>query len=183
MKSVLISIQPKWVEKIANGKKTIEVRKTRPKIETPFKCYIYCTKGKYDLFWLDEEIKDTDGLPKGLRAYNSRLGNGSVVGEFTCDKIDEFHEWELTHSKKFFELEQNRLNNFLKKSCLTYEEICNYRKNLPYYKPLYGWHITDLKIYDKPRELSEFKQEIVKGAMPKKLIRPPQSWFYIEVGE
>lgn len=31
MKSVLISIQPKWVEKIANGEKTIEVRKTAPK--------------------------------------------------------------------------------------------------------------------------------------------------------
>ena len=28
MKSVLISIQPKWVEKIARGEKTIEVRKT-----------------------------------------------------------------------------------------------------------------------------------------------------------
>ena len=44
MKAVLISIQPKWVEKIANGEKTIEVRKTRPNLQTPFKCYIYCTK-------------------------------------------------------------------------------------------------------------------------------------------
>ena len=47
MKSVLISIQPKWVEKIVKGEKTIEVRKSRPKIETPFKCYIYIArKGK-----------------------------------------------------------------------------------------------------------------------------------------
>lgn len=43
-KAVLISIRPGWCEKIANGEKTIEVRKTRPKLETPFKCYIYCTK-------------------------------------------------------------------------------------------------------------------------------------------
>ena len=43
-KAVLISIQPKWCELISNGKKTIEVRKTRPMLETPFKCYIYCTK-------------------------------------------------------------------------------------------------------------------------------------------
>lgn len=42
-KSVLISIRPKWCELIASGEKTIEVRKTRPKLETPFKCYIYCT--------------------------------------------------------------------------------------------------------------------------------------------
>lgn len=46
-KSVLISIRPKWCEKIASGEKTIEVRKTRPKMNTPFKCYIYCTLPKY----------------------------------------------------------------------------------------------------------------------------------------
>lgn len=46
MKSIMISIQPKWCAKIESGAKTIEIRKTRPKIETPFKCYIYCTKGK-----------------------------------------------------------------------------------------------------------------------------------------
>lgn len=45
-KSVLISINPKWCELIASGKKTVEVRKTRPKLETPFKCYIYCTNTK-----------------------------------------------------------------------------------------------------------------------------------------
>ena len=43
-KAVMLSIRPKWVEKIASGEKTIEVRKTRPKLETPFKCYIYCTR-------------------------------------------------------------------------------------------------------------------------------------------
>lgn len=46
MKEVLISIQPKWCELIANGTKTVEVRKTKPKLNTPFKCYIYCTKEK-----------------------------------------------------------------------------------------------------------------------------------------
>ena len=46
MKSVLLSVHPKWCELIAGGKKTVEVRKTRPKIETPFQCYIYATKPK-----------------------------------------------------------------------------------------------------------------------------------------
>ena len=36
MKAVLMSIKPKWCEKIFSGEKTIEVRKTAPK-ETPFK--------------------------------------------------------------------------------------------------------------------------------------------------
>lgn len=43
-KAVLVSIRPEWVEKIANEWKAIEVRKTKPNLETPFKCYIYCTK-------------------------------------------------------------------------------------------------------------------------------------------
>ena len=44
-KAVLISIRPDWVEKILSGEKTLEVRKTRPKLEAPFKVYIYCTAG------------------------------------------------------------------------------------------------------------------------------------------
>ena len=46
-KAVLISIRPKWCELIANGTKTVEVRKSRPKLHTPFKCYIYCTQPRY----------------------------------------------------------------------------------------------------------------------------------------
>ena len=46
-KSVLFSIKPKYCELIASGKKTIEVRKTKPKLDTPFKCYIYETKALY----------------------------------------------------------------------------------------------------------------------------------------
>ena len=190
MKAVLISIQPKWVEKIANGEKTIEVRKTKPKLETPFKVYIYCTKGKPTIF-------ESDGLVNGDIPY---FYNGYVMGEFVCDRIDEFHEWELSPSKRFYEEEKARLDLFLKESCLTYEEVCEYRKNLPSIKPLYGWHISDLKIYDKPKELSEFRTPCKMGNYPccgicdyavhgmdgdlidcdTSLTRPPQSWCYVE---
>ena len=67
-KAALISIKPKWCEKIINGDKTIEVRKTRPKLDTPFKCYIYCTQG---------------GVALGAWGKH-----GKVIGEFTCDRID-----------------------------------------------------------------------------------------------
>ena len=43
MKAVLMSIQPKWCELIASGKKTIEIRRNIPKLDAPFKVYIYCT--------------------------------------------------------------------------------------------------------------------------------------------
>lgn len=67
-KAVLISIRPKWCQKIADGEKTIEIRKTRPRLETPFKCYIYCTQG---------------GVALGMWGKH-----GKVIGEFVCDQID-----------------------------------------------------------------------------------------------
>lgn len=190
MKSVLISIQPKWCEKIASGKKTIEVRKTAPK-EVPFKCYIYMTQGTYkDLGLYSESI------------YQNRM---KVIGEFVCDKIEELHEWELSPQGKFADFERERLENFLTAACLSEEEVVRYRENLPYCKPLYGWHISDLKIYDKPKELSEFNrpcpienkdcENCIRYGKPytwefdekkgiiyctRRLTRPPQSWQYVE---
>lgn len=189
MKSVLISIQPKWVEKIANGEKTIEVRKTRPKLETPFKCYIYMTQG---------DLKDLGSYSEWT--YQNRM---KVIGEFICNEIEEFHEWELSPQGKFAEFEEERLKKILSAACLSIAEVVRYSENLPYYKPLYGWHISDLKIYDKPKELSEFYtidgsggdcccgcvyHETPLEEMPcrtctgerRYLYRPPQSWCYVE---
>lgn len=143
MKSVLISIQPKWCELIASGKKTVEVRKSRPKIETPFKCYIYCTGGR--LFYEDFPWNGSRELK--LATYNfahqSLALNGKVIGEFVCDEVIKDERGEYA-------------DVFVKQACLSLEEQKAYGGN----KPLYGWHISDLKIYDKPRELGEF---FVKG--------------------
>ena len=74
-KAVLLSIRPNWCKWILSGKKTLEVRRTRPKLDTPFKVYIYCTRS-YD--W---SMK----LPKiGMEKMN-----GKVIGEFVCDSIEE----------------------------------------------------------------------------------------------
>ena len=53
-KAVLISIKPKWCELIADGEKTIKVRKTKPKLKPPFKCYIYCCKAPKGWIRLDK---------------------------------------------------------------------------------------------------------------------------------
>ena len=74
-KAVLISIRPQWCEKIANGEKTVEVRKTRPNIATPFKCYIYCTAGNVSYT-----------CKNGMICHNS--GGSQIIGEFICNKID-----------------------------------------------------------------------------------------------
>ena len=161
-KSVLISIRPQWCEKIASGEKTIEVRKTAPK-EVPFKAYIYCTKAKSQRRYSYYEGAYENS--KGEIVYAQQ----HVIGEFICDEVEEFHEWELSPQGKFADFERERLENFLTAACLSEEEVVRYRENLPYYKPLYGWHISNLKIYDKPLSLSELGVN-----------RPPQSYMFVE---
>lgn len=157
MSSVLISIQPKWCELIANGRKTIEIRKTRPNIETPFKCYIYCCANKngvHDLL----EMHCTDG--------KIRKANRRVIGEFVCDDIFQIRVFENGSI-------QDYLFKNMCRSCVPYDDISEYIGNE---NTGYGWHISDLVIYDEPRKLSEFC-----GANKRKtLTRPPQSWCYVE---
>ena len=174
-KAVMLSIRPKWVEKIANGEKTIEVRKTKPKLDTPFKCYIYCTLPKYP----HEDFIATD-YPRP-----QFYGGGKVVGEFTCDAITR------VNICGFWDDSGKQLDNRLKETCLTTEEFCKYLgENVGY-----GWHISDLRIYDMPRDLGEFQRATDpcdschaeytwKCTGCKKLSgdikRPPQSWCYVE---
>lgn len=198
MKSVLISIHPQWVEKIASGEKTIEVRKTAPK-EVPFKAYIYCTKDRKNLLPIEHgKVLEKVNFWENTDAY---YGFGKVIGEFICNEVEEFHEWELSPQGKFADFERERLENFLTAACLSEEEVVRYRENLPYFKPLYGWHISDLKIYNKPKELSEFYRPCSYSGIcyscnrfrpngtpndepndfcDGEIIRPPQSYMYVE---
>ena len=170
MKSVLISIQPKWCELIASGKNTVEVRKKRPKIDVPFKVYIYETQGRTETPFVDEE------------GHHIFKGRGQVIGEFVCDKI-----YNLTpHFDK-----PDFCNQYLcdwkwgeGTACLSFTEMNDYLKG----KNGYGWHITDLVIYDKPKELSEFHYASVLHTNcfanhTKRVTRPPQSWCYVERSE
>lgn len=129
MKAVMISIKPKWCEMIASGKKTIEVRKTRPNFETPFKCYIYCTKGK----------------PEDLSVCPDQFGK--VIGEFVCDRIATIGYSPYNHGEYVCDIE-----NLYKKSCMGLEDVYCYISD----GYGYAWHISDLAIYDKPKELSKF---------------------------
>ena len=188
MKSVLMSIAPKWCELIANGKKAIEVRKTKPKIETPFKCYIYCTKEKYKnkylhtsnkknrlLFWHNKGDCEIVCQPENT-SYIAHSCFGKVIGEFVCDEISKFTA-EFTEGKTYediryhyfdeFEDEQEMIvvsnewenpNNswICKESCLSFDDFKKYIGENFHDIPFYTWHISDLKIYDEPKELSEF---------------------------
>lgn len=191
MKAVLLSIQPNWCKFIWAGMKTVEVRKTRPTLETPFKVYIYCT--------------GHDGwVMKSPKACVQKM-DSRVIGEFTCDKIDR-----LTHVGAMGSNEPPKLhietsdlwhkpaNDLLQAACLTEAEAEKYLKG----GDGYGWHISDLKIYDKPKSILDFHRAVDKtklwcekcaiggkkgtacafcyGLDGLRIRRPPQSWCYVE---
>lgn len=175
MQAVLISIQPKWCELIASGKKTVEIRKTKPKLETPFKCYIYETQGRTETPWIDED------------GHEIFKGRGQVIGEFVCDKIVSL---VLMESGGYYIPYKEGCG----RACMTVGEAKRYGKG----KPLYAWHITGLVIYDKPKDLIEFcvwkKCNSCRDTgyestacrydedckVPAVITRPPQSWCYVE---
>lgn len=154
---VMISIQPKWCALIANGEKTLEVRKSRPKLDTPFQCYIYCTK------YMRAALRPL--IPDAIQD-----GIGMCIGEFTCDKI----ECVGIPYPAF----QNKLDKRLtEQACVTYSALHRYC----YHDSAYFWHISNLKIYDSPKELTAFTglEKTRFGMRPVHIVKPPQSWRYV----
>lgn len=174
-RAVLISIGPKWCALISSGEKTLELRKTFPQAETPFTCYAYETQGKTDMPWMDED---------GHMIFR---GRGAVVLEFVCDGAERFD----VPFPAYMDQTDTRL---LKAACIRYEEAHAYLGH----RSGYGWHISQLKVYDKPRQLTDFRQYNTeclrhgpdgvpmceKGIQCQmcRVKRPPQSWMYVELG-
>ncbi len=200
MKSVMLSVHPKWCELIANGEKTIDLRKSIPKLETPFKCYIYCTKPNKKFQTVCKSmVLSEDELyrhpQKGIKYGNSvemmlcepeeysehNFLNGKVIGEFTCDQTYQYSTENISGTN----ISDDEMT---KRSCLTkaeieaYEFSASYKDFEVYNIGVYGWNITDLKIYDQPKQLSDFTPYgyATKFGGKKKFKRPPQSWCYVE---
>ena len=193
MKSILMSIRPEWARKIFDGEKTIEVRKTRPLIDMPFKVYVYCTKqkltkttcmhsylhknepkackkyGEITTWCSIGDVHVNSNTPWSFRSFGM---HGKVIGSFVCDKIEKITpsvEWG-SHGYDTVD------DDLLKEMCLERGYLEKYGAGVT----LYGWHITSPKLFDKPRELGEFTlgRGFIAGRFP--LTRPPRSWCYVE---
>lgn len=149
-KAVLLSIRPEWCKKILDGEKTVEVRRTCPVHGTPFKVYIYCTLAGSDSLFMDALNRDVAAWNRG--GWPEKKGR--VIGEFTCDKIDK-----LVHVGTMMDINILTLDGWYKSAgellqaaCLTEAAAKKYLQG----RNGYGWHISDLKIYDQPRKLTGF---------------------------
>lgn len=204
-KSIIISINPKWVCKILNGEKTLEIRKLFPKDYVGW-IFIYVTK---DGPYLYPHYEDNGALTEngtyrewqdGYELYAENNGyalNGKVVAKFWCNKVEEIKQYpsQNAYDEWFDEYNTRSLTavELRKKSCLTYQELNAYLG----YKVGYAIHITRLRIFTKPMELTMFrkvgfrKARMENGKYKKRqsvfellrewsLTKAPQSWQYIE---
>ena len=188
MKSVLISVRPKFAKLEMNGKKLIKIRKNY--IEPPFKVFNYVTKGGNDSLVFSTDYEDVAwNRPYIDKEHNrvwttlhgnylkklckDKIWNGKVAFEYVVNKVDTYrYEYDYETEEGYYDID----DDMLEECYLTLDEIIEYgnRKNILLY------HISDLKIYDKPKELSEFFTPM--GKRPSYMLeRPPQSWCYVEV--
>lgn len=211
MKAVLLSIRPEWCKKILSGEKTVEVRRTCPVHGTPFKVYIYCTLAGSDSLFMDVLNRDVAAWNRG--GWPEKRGR--VIGEFTCKKITGLTHVGETGSWEPASLYVMAPGSYYKPADELLEAACMSKENAEKYlkgRDGYGWHISDLKIYDKPRDLDEFsrfgffgmgRSNCVCGNWRCKnyepseshmipptckidgcsIFRPPQSWCYVEDAE
>lgn len=176
MNNILISIKPQWCNLILNGRKTLEIRKSKPNLTTPFRCYIYCSEKNAQNPHHILEIHNLDG--KIIKA------NGKVIGEFICDYIKEYRTKLYESDGEYYENirevwqseddsseEEYRIiasndngnlnhNEILQKSCLSLDELKKYVGLGDSH--FFSWHISDFKLYDKPISIE----------------KAPQTWCY-----
>lgn len=176
MNNILISIKPQWCNLILNGRKTLEIRKSKPNLTTPFRCYIYCSEKNAQNPHHILEIHNSDG--KIIKA------NGKVIGEFICDYIKEYSTELYESDGEYYENirevwqseddsseEEYRIiasndngnlnhNEILQKSCLSLDELKKYVGLGDSH--FFSWHISDFKLYDKPISIE----------------KAPQTWCY-----
>lgn len=179
-KAVMISIRPRWCAAIANGRKTVEVRKDAPKVETPFKCFIYCTKSPpylvADYLFCGDRIPEYRTISGRFFEEVDSSGqamNGKIIGEFICNRIIDIKSRGISDNFNYCYLPLTVFGNddiepeirAISKSCISQEELNAYGAG---HTRLYAWHISELKLYDEPRDLTSIG-----------LLHPPQSWCYV----
>ena len=136
MKSVIASLKPYFYYLVGEGIKKIEVRKSEPKADD---------WNRETYFYMSKDEKSFAKIPKELQE-KYRKHFGKVGMHIVCDEV---YEWKYDYCDGV-----DIDDDLILDTCLDRQDINIYAKG----KTLYGWHISDLKIYDKAEELSKFRK-------------------------
>lgn len=180
--SILISVQSEHLINILSDLKILEIRKRKTRLKLPVTVYLYCPKST---------PKSGKLLCRGISPFTNepfyfftndydpsfQILNGTIVGCFTLNKIEEIEFYDNQYSTSSF----SQLP-LLQNSCLEYEQMHQYfNKPKSYQTAGYAWHISDLVKFDTPLHLSDFNlcdQNPITGKY-RPVKKPPQSFFYV----
>lgn len=196
MKAILISDYAKWCALMMNGIKTIEVRKNKALASAIqnlineygyAEIYVYCSKDKKYANLVNRGGFITGMVAFKFRCYKVEEHTASFSNDIGCQSADLFVDEET--------------EQILKKACLTNEELYKYlNANLldemdTDYKTFFAIYIHKLEVFDKPRELNEFKRyhepsehsacwkckRFGTGCVSCSITKAPQNFCYVEV--
>ncbi|MCK9576717.1 MAG: ASCH domain-containing protein [Clostridia bacterium] len=166
-----MSVRPEWLAKILNGEKTVEIRTRVPKdfvgeihlACTKAKPYLYTVYGQNYCLTYDKKVCEYNEYGEGccFNVDEVTLLNGKVVAKIDYDykKVDNIYyvstlysntdgaEWEEEYKSYL-----TPLREILKKTVLSYAELENYGKE----KNVFAIPLTNLAIFNKPRELGKY---------------------------
>lgn len=163
--AIAITIKPQHLCNICNGIKDGEVRKNKALINAVKK--EIAEKGKATIYCVCS--KGGKGLTMSINgyrlAYNNKLGrvfNGKVVCKFECEKVEDIIAKQY-QGMTYFETESmNELTllSYLRLSFCELEKYLRTKDNKLGLNNVHRGafiHISNLKIFDKPKELKELK--------------------------
>lgn len=150
MKSIIQSHTSQEIDRIIAGKQTVKICRTAPK-DTPFKVYMYMIAFKerfplweYATSYMNSKGKIIDGSQK-------------VVGEYLCKQKEVICNVATTDWKLLSGDVHERHKRFVIEAGFSEQEIHTYSKG----RFISCLHFSDLKIYDKPKDLHDFYRPCV----------------------
>jgi hypothetical protein len=189
-KVIVMSVRPEWLAKILNGEKTVEIRTRVPK-DFVGEIHLACTSPfniKYD-----KSHKRNDYL------YNDDYNSKHIIGDYwlgmtrtrlngkVVAKIDYNYKNVKRISYDTIEdyagdmedvcIKERVYERIVNNACLDYEHMSKYSKC----KPLFAIPLTNLAIFNKPRELGKYYSQ--KDYYKASLTRCPQSYQFAYVEE
>lgn len=205
-RAIMIAVKPIWCAKIMNGDKTTEVRTSKALYKATKKLIeeqgyatflMYCTKGDVLEYLYDTSDNYGEYIDHKGKCWGDEQLNGKVLAKFTVRKVEEIENFIYYQNDGWCGEEREHIDT--NGMCLSEDELHTYLKG----KNGYAWHIEDLVIFDKPKELSEFKQIVKvhkcstccdypceeKCGFPayvefsKQLTKAPQNFCYVESEE
>lgn len=130
----MLSVRPEWAEKIASGKKTMELRIRVPLKPTPFPLALYCTRREQCVIQ----------LPGGWEADVS----GMVFGEAVCSAIYYALEWRISPGN----VEPVVYRKITNAACVSDDELYAYARA----RNVYAIGMINVRVFAIPRELRDY---------------------------